>query len=501
MKKKSLLFFPILGAFLLSGCDFSLESLMFWKNTNQESNQQQNENKDNNPDEKDPDITPDEIHTHATSMSIDPSAPFYLMVGEKRSISVTLSPSPDQDDEKECKWNLSGDYIEYEIDSKNSRKVTVTGKTPGTAKLTATNTYNEGLTKTFTIKVIDFNEATDYLWQYQSSDRAQFGYVYKEKPAGDPSGVAKLNGMSWSYKRTHKVNDEEVEYASSLQSSMGAVGFGKGEAPETHIHFETENDRLVNAFTIEAASAHDLAKMTIKVGDTVYMNEKVVPRASYDVVGTLKTDEVTPATGKIEIDVYTPEYSEEEKLADPDNYVAPGAFYLKSILINYNDAAPDKTVTLVKDASEIEQDERYLVVSRYVDENENAKYKCLNGTGSTKDGILNGFDLEDFAFGDSVSVSSTFDKYGFNASFDENDKLNFANDADYKIGLTKSGDLTAGKTPAITGWDYEVAADNHLVMTMYDQKETPRLRYFAANEVGVFKAYASDKENIFLFKF
>lgn len=274
------------------------------------------------------DDKPQDLTQHATSMSQDPNAPFYVKVGETRDISVTLSPSPTLDSEKKIEWEIEGEnFIDYTVDPKNegkTNKVSVTGKAAGTATLTATNEYNSSLSKKFTIKVINFNEEDDYLWQYKSADRAEFGYDSKEAKLGTTEGDANLNGIVWHYTRSR---------ATSLQSSMGAVGFGKGSEPETHVHLETTTDRLVNKFTIEAASANSLAKMTIKVGNTIYMDEKSVPKDDWDVIQTLTSDTVLPDTGKIEIDVYTPEF--ESNRADDPTYKKPGAFYLKSILINF----------------------------------------------------------------------------------------------------------------------------------------------------------------------
>ena len=502
MKKKSLLFFPILGAFLLAGCELQIGSLHIGGKKNNEPEQQEQKQDDQQSGDQGGgeqgggSTTPDDIHTHATSMSMDPNAPFYLEVGETKTLTVTLSPTPEIETERECEWSLNGDYLTYEVNSSNSRKVSVTGVTPGTAKLTATNTYNSDLTKTFTIKVIQFDEAMDYLWQYQSSDRTQFGYVYQDCPQGTEEGDALLNGVTWHYTRSNAV---------TLQSSMGSIGFGRGTEPETHIHLETENDRLVNKFTIEAASAHDQAKMTIKVGDTVYMDEKVVPRASYDVVGTLTTDEITPASGKIEIDIETPEYDAYLANNDPQ-YQAPGAFYLKSILINFNEGVPDKTMTLVKNVSDIEANAKYLIVGQY-----NDGFSALDGTSSsgTKDNPIfldSESMLGSFSLDDSVTVPGTFDKYGFTASFDENDKLNFTCDTGIKIGLSGGGSLSTTKNPALLGWDYSLDENNKLIMSMEDTEDTPKTKYFGVNKTsGKFSAYSnatgSSQGSVYLYKF
>ena len=482
MKRKSLLLLPI--CLILSGCKFN----MFGRTITlfEKKNSQQNEQQQGSGGTQIDDIVPEDAHQHATSMSTDPNAPFYLKVGETRSIKVTLSPSPELDEEKVCEWTKKGDFLDYVVDSADSRKVTVTGKAPGTTTLTAKNTYNDTLTKSFTINVIDFDEEKDYLWQYQSSDRAQFGYENTDElKRGTAEGDANLNGMIWHYTRSR---------VTSLQSSMGAVGFGKGTEPEEHVHLETEVDRDVNKFTIEAASANSLATMTIKIGETVYMNEKVVPKDYYDVIGKIESDEVTRTKGKIEIDVITPSYDSYKAENEP-GYKAPGAFYLKSILINFNEAVPPKTLTKVKAASEIVAG-RYLIIGQTT-----AGIGMLDGslTSANKDHPLF---LEDFELNDEVQLPGTYTKYAFVASFDENEKLNFTSDTGIKIGLANSGTLSTTKAPALLGWDYTMDAQGHLDMSMVDKEDTPKTKHFGANEdTGKFSAYASAKNNIFLYKF
>ena len=323
MKKKFLFTLPLVGAFLLSGCVINLFGKTIYLFEKAPAKEQ--EHIDGDPTII-PDVDPETPTQHATSISQTPNAPFYLKIGETREISVSLSPSPTLASEKTFTWSKNNDNISYVVDSKNTNKVKVTGLTAGVTELLAQNDFNYSLKKTFTIKVIDFDIENDYLWQYESADRKQFGYDYQTAKLGTVEGDAKLGDLTWHYTRSK---------TTSLQSSMGAIGFGKGEEPETHIHLETENIRLIEKFTIEAASAKSLAKMTIKVGETYYLNEKVVPADSWDVIGTITSDPVLPTDGKIEIDIYTPEM-DKSRIDDP-TYQKPGAFYLKSILVNYKE--------------------------------------------------------------------------------------------------------------------------------------------------------------------
>ena len=274
---------------------------------------------------------------HATSISADPSAAFYLKKGESRTVKVTLSPSTGvRDEEKTFTWSITkGDGVTIPSGvTGNTIEITAVKASNGNV-VTAVNDYNHSLTKSFTIHVIDFDEENDYLWQYDSEDKNQFGYTSSHKQ-GDASGVATLNGISWSFLR-------EPEAISINTTQSGAIGFGKGENPETHVHFEAEVGRTVESITFEVASANSLAKMSVSVGETAYMTEKTVPKVTNNALNFLTTNEVsTPVSGKIQIDVVTPEMDNSRK-EDPD-YNAPGAFYLKSILIHFGGEIEPVTV-------------------------------------------------------------------------------------------------------------------------------------------------------------
>lgn len=331
MNKKVLLL-PIIGSFLLTGCKLNLFGKVIYLFEQPPEKEQETIIIDGGGAE--------DIHTHAVSMSSSsssPNAPFYLKVGETKQLGVTLSPAPELANEKTVTWSLDNEgIIEYTVDETETKKVTVTGAKEGTVKLTATNDYNASLSYTFTIKVINFDEDKEYLWQFDSEDRKSFGYIYQTRPEGIAEGYAVLNGISWHFTRSNVV---------TLQSSMGGIGFGKGGQPETHVHLETDTLRGVEKFIIEAASANSQGKMTIKVGDTVYMNEMTVPSDYYDTIRTINSDPVeVVGSGKIEIDVYTPEYVPE--LDGTSGYKKPGAFYLKSIWIKFaEDPEPASEVT------------------------------------------------------------------------------------------------------------------------------------------------------------
>ena len=483
MNKKSLLILPI--SFLLCSC-----TINFFKKTTNKT-----EETTHVPGEVIviPDTGAEEMTKHATKVSPDPKAPFYLKVGETRRIGVSFDQTPEKAEEKTFTWSLQGNHITYALLESSPTKIDITGVSAGSCVLTATNNYNESLVAKFYINVIEFDEQTDYLWQYASSDRAQFGYTTDLKE-GTTTGTAKLNGMDWAYERSKAV---------SLNTSQsGYLGFGKGSDPETHLHFETENARTVNSISIEATSANALAKMTVKVGDTIYLNEVEVPKLTDDVMA-LKNGAIAAATGKIEIDVVTPEYDKTQ--AENPDYKKPGGFFIKSILIDFEEALPNKSMALVDDESGILEGEQYIIIGH-----SDKGYGLLNGTlsSSVKDNpyifsehvseysFMETFDLEA-----SVSVPADFDKFAFTASFDDSDKLNFTSSGGIKIGLANSGTLSTTASPALLGWDYSIDSSNHLLMSMLDAEETPKLRHFGANATsGKFSSYANATNNVYLYK-
>lgn len=279
-----------------------------------------------------PDIDVD-TNVHATTITADPTTPFYLKVGETKTVKVTLSESPTLSEEHKFTWtNKSAARVQltdYSSSKKKEdwKKADLTGLKEGQATVVATNNYMPSLTKSFTANVINFSEKNNYLWQYKTEDRAQFGYDSKTNKLGNSKGVAVLGGKEWSYTRSS---------CESLQSANGAVGFGKGSAPEQIVHLESENSRIIDKIVIEAASHKNLGKMTLKVGSTTVFDEKTMPDITNgNVVSMMSSDGNLGLEGDISIDMETPAF-EPAKAEDP-NYIKPGAIYLKSILLYYRD--------------------------------------------------------------------------------------------------------------------------------------------------------------------
>lgn len=324
MKKKILTLMPI--AFILCSCNFKFKIKWPWSKDKEENNQNQVIIDEKTIDDEDA----GPINIHASKLNCDPKASFYLRIGETRNLKLSFDQKPTLASERTFQWSASNDFVSFVVDSEDSMKATVKGVSAGTCTIKAINDYNSTLIGEFTVKVLDISDENSYLWQYDSStDRKEFGYSTDTK-AGTPSGVAVLNGREWSYTRSK---------ASSLQTDYGALGFGKGKEPETLVHLETESNRVVEKIVVEAASANSLAKLTVKVGETAIFNQVQLDRVSYDVVGTL-TSELCSAEGKITFDFVTPEY--DPAGAEDPNYKAPGAVYLKSILIYFQEETIDR---------------------------------------------------------------------------------------------------------------------------------------------------------------
>ena len=311
MKKKSLLILPI--AFLLSACTITDPSTWFDFLKKKENNDK--------PDEGEVIDGPDEMHTHATSLSQNPNAPFYLKVGEAKDISVTLSPSPDLSEEKIFTWSLSGDYIDYVVDASASNKVRVTGKSEGTSYLTATNTYNPLLTKTFTIKVIEVTEDDAYIWQYVSANDLK-------KFDGRKTGRANLAGIEWDFERSS---------GEKTGTYYGGMSMGGSGNPETSIKLKAHTLRAVKSISIEAASMNSCHRMSVKVGEKTFIDNETVERVYNNAMSVYSSDSsISPTIGDILIDISSDEYVLPEGMSSAD-YKGPGTFWLKSITIIFDE--------------------------------------------------------------------------------------------------------------------------------------------------------------------
>lgn len=420
---------------------------------------------------------------HATSVSGDPTSSFYLKVGKTRTIKATLSPSPTLDKEKTFSWtNSNASALSYTV-SEDTRSATLEGKAAGKSTLVATNDYNEELKRNFYANVIEFDENKDYLWEYASADRAQFGYNSTDAKVGTASGTANLGGMQWAYTRSN---------TESLQSASGSVGFGKGQAPELNVNLVAQNTRTISKIVVETASANSLAQCTVKIGDTSVIDAKAPKLDSTNNCTALSSADKLNLSGNISISFQNEAY--DPNRADDPTYKAPGAVYLKSILI-YFEGQENITLTKVKDTSDIVDGARYVIVG-----SSDKGYGLLDGSISTsvKD---NPYFVEGFALDDSITQSATFKKYGFTATLVDG-KLKFAADNGIQIGLANGGGLSTTKSPSLTEWSYAMNSNGSISMSMMDAEETPKLKYFAANKsTGKFTSVSSDYQNVYLYKF
>lgn len=299
---------------------------------------------------------------HAVSVSGTPSKPFMLMIGEEKTLTVSLSPTPSYDDEKLFTWKNNTPTLVEMTTTEKTNEVVIKGLKAGEAKITATNTYNLNLEKEFRINIIDINEDDSYLWQLEDWDVKKFGT--DEVEGGYKEGSVSLGGILWDYNRSNNVG---------VRNGNGSIQFGKSAQPETDVKFVTKNHRKVTSIGLETSSAHGLAKCIIKVGDTEVINKQTETYSLEETVTFMSSGDLENLEGDISIEFITPEYDAEKASID-ETYIAPGAFYLKSILITY---APEEI--------EYKTKATYDLAAMYNDPNDTT-FKNL--TGSAKEIIL-----------------------------------------------------------------------------------------------------------------
>ena len=434
MKKKSLLILPI--AFMLSACTITDPSTWF----------DFLKKKDSEPEDGDVIDGPDDMHIHATSLTQKPGASFILKVGEIKDISVSLSPVPDLAEERVFNWFLGGEYIDYVVDSVASNKVRITGKAEGTSYLTATNTYNPILSKTFTIKVIDVKEDDTYLWQYNSSnDLSKFD--------GKKTGRAYLGGMEWDFTRSKGLYNGTY---------YGALSFGKDKNPETSIILKAHTLRAIKSISIEAASMNSWHKMSVKVGETTFIDDVNVDRVYNDTINLYTSSStLEPTTGDILIDISSEEYKVPEGM-EPAEFKGPGTFWLKSITIIFDDAPETKT------------EKMFDFKAMYDDENDTV----LHTLGTTPTRVSFREDNFEVVFASVKKEAKTGDKIpGYahsNGAIDV--KLDKANEVISKVEFK----FTYGTTGSKNIYSLETSKTNGLVYAK---------SYISSNSDGLLKQY------------
>lgn len=258
-----------------------------------------------------------EAPKHATSMSLTPGRPFYLRLGDMSStIKAGLDPSPTDPAEYTFTWKTSSEDILGITPSGDTKSVTLNAKKLGKARITCTNDFYKDdpkFTKSVEATIVEAGKNV-YIWEYAgSSELAQFGYEKDTKPNGNASGEAQLGGLTWHYERSKP---------SKIRSDGGAICFGKKgtetdptDGPEGQIVLTSTNTRKVKMIGVECSSQDGTSQLTVKVGDTTFINEST----TNDVINHQSDELEHGVEGNISIKF------------SPSN----GSIHLKSIIIFY----------------------------------------------------------------------------------------------------------------------------------------------------------------------
>ena len=158
-----------------------------------------------------PDIDPEEQKTHATKVTPEPNAPFYLKVGQTKLVNVSFDQTPTEDKEKTFTWKsddvnkakLNKNKDEYKIteemltpEDTKGLKCAITGVSEGAVTVSATNDYNKSIVGYFYPNVINFSEKNNYLWEYKSEDRKEFGKQYTDVAIAEEHEVAYASALA-----------------------------------------------------------------------------------------------------------------------------------------------------------------------------------------------------------------------------------------------------------------------------------------------------------------
>ena len=418
-------------------------------------------------------------YQHATKIKETPAAPFFLKVGEEKTISVTLEPAPQRDVEKTISWKISDDTVASLEVKENTKYATITALKTGSITITATNDYNTNLVATFEATVIEFDDSNMYLWEYNSNDKSQFGYTSDNK-AGNTSGEAILNGLTWDFTRSEAI--------SLNTTKSGMIGFGKGSAPETRVELINNNKRKIRKIEVEAISANALANLTVKIGETEVIN-CATPSTTSDVVVPLVSETLADLTGNISLLFETPQYEPEK--AEDIYYKAPGAFYLKSIMIYFGDKAEDIPLDLVKVKNNELGSGKYLLT---IPESKALLKGSSDATAlKNKDGIET---LPDVEFGDELSLASTYEKEMLILT-KSGDYYKIANNNSKVFGLTGKNGLSIAGSPEYSNWEISVNEDGIASLKIVGSED--KVFYYGFVD-DVLKISSSDPGNLSLYK-
>ncbi len=292
-----------------------------------------------NPPSGEPD-DPGTADNYITAIHMVRTKDFFMSREEVLDFNVTFDGGGD-DSQKEIAWQTSNPNVikigKHSNHPDLTRYCSLTALREGTATIVARSLFNTSLTASVTITVLD-NSYYTYIWQVtpKGNEKASFvdadGYPAK-------TGTVNFGEMTWSY---------EFEKAPIAVTGGQSLKFGSKNDPFGALHFETENEKPIRKISvlcsssaehIDDGSAHGTSgpvgtsNITIKVGDTTYVDNVSTPKNSND--STIELDTITggirdtnPMNGKISID-FSPTYYDG---ATKEN---SGAIYLKAIIIEY----------------------------------------------------------------------------------------------------------------------------------------------------------------------
>lgn len=319
---------PLFGL-LISGC-----SLFPQRNSTSSTSTTPYTPPDGEPDD------PDVADNYITAIHMVRTKDFFMQREEVLDFNVTFDGGGD-DSQKEISWQSSNPNIikigKHSSHPDMTRYCSLTALREGTATIVARSLFNTSLTASVSITVLD-NSYYTYIWQVTPKGNEKSAFVDAD---GYPatSGTVNFGDMTWSY---------QFDKAPIAVTGGQSLKFGSKSDPFGALHFETPNEKLIRKISVLCSSAAEhiddgsahgtsgpvgTSNITIKVGDTTYVDNVPTPKNSND--STIELDTITggirdtnPMNGKISID-FSPTYY------DGNTKENSGAIYLKAIIIEY----------------------------------------------------------------------------------------------------------------------------------------------------------------------
>lgn len=277
MKKSALILLPAMVALMLAGCSKNggESSSTATSDTPTSATTTQPTSSSGTP------TTPKPADQHVTGISVSPSKPFTVQVGETKKFTVSHEGSPTDQNEKAVTWKVSNDNlasIELVGTSQYYKNADVTFLAPGKVTVTVTSNYNSQFTRSVEVTIVENNDYI-YLWNCQTGDKGKFTKIDEDLPL--PQYIeddVDLNGLSWHVTRHEASRD--VYGSQNLQ-------FGYGDKEGT-IELSLINNREVESIQVSCSSKAEVigkddkgyditadygsSKISIKVGDSMYLN-------------------------------------------------------------------------------------------------------------------------------------------------------------------------------------------------------------------------------------